>query len=159
LRTQAIMPTDKTIDPFWDNRFPKEAIRTIIFRENTMFNLKAYLTPPYPKEVHPMNPQIEELRAEQEQIQQEIEQIEHQQVLIENRIAYLKGAERRKRAHRLITKGAAVESIVPAVKDMDKVDFYELMEKVLTHPAIIPLLPGGSEDGTVPLSSDADQAQ
>ncbi len=106
-----------------------------------------------------MNPQIEELRAEQEQIQQEIEQIEHQQVLIENRIAYLKGAERRKRAHCLSTKGAAVESIVPAVKDMDKVDFYELMEKVLTHPAIIPLLPGGSEDGTVPLSSDADQAQ
>ncbi len=106
-----------------------------------------------------MNPQIEELRAEQEQIQQEIEQIEHQQVLIENRIAYLKGAERRKRAHCLITKGAAVESIVPAVKDMDKVDFYELMEKVLTHPAIIPFLPGGSEDGTVPLSSDADQAQ
>ena len=42
MRTQAIMPTDKTIDPFWDNRFPKEAIRTIIFRENTMFNLKAY---------------------------------------------------------------------------------------------------------------------
>ena len=33
-----------------------------------------------------MNPQIEELRAEQEQIQQEIEQLEHQQVLIENKI-------------------------------------------------------------------------
>lgn len=106
-----------------------------------------------------MNPQIEELRAEQEQIQQEIEQIEHQQVLIENKITYLKGADRRKRAHRLITKGAAVESIVPAVKDMDQVDFYELMEKVLTHPVIIPLLPGGSEDGTVSLPPDADQAQ
>ena len=106
-----------------------------------------------------MNPQIEELRAEQEQIQQEIEQIEHQQVLIENKITYLKGADRRKRAHRLITKGAAVESIVPSVKDMDQVDFYELMEKVLTHPAITPLLPGGSEDGTVPLPPDADQAQ
>ena len=62
-----------------------------------------------------MNPQIEELRAEQEQIQQE--------------------------------------------KDMDQVDFYELMEKVLTHPAVIPLLPGGNEDGTVPLPPDADQAQ
>ena len=57
------------------------------------------------------------------------------------------------------TRGAAVESIVPAVKDMDQVDFYELMEKVLTHPAVIPLLPGGNEDGTVPLPPDADQAQ
>ena len=44
-------------------------------------------------------------------------------------------------------------------KDMDQVDFYELMEKVLTHPAVIPLLPGGNEDGTVPLPPDADQAQ
>ena len=106
-----------------------------------------------------MNPQIEELRAEQEQIQQEIEQLEHQQVLIENKISYFKGADRRKRSHRLITRGAAVESIVPAVKDMDQVDFYELMEKVLTHPAVIPLLPGGNEDGTVPLPPDAAQAQ
>ena len=36
-----------------------------------------------------MNPQIEELRAEQEQIQQEIEQLDHQQVLIENKITLL----------------------------------------------------------------------
>ena len=61
-----------------------------------------------------MNPQIEELRAEQEQIQQEIEQLEHQQVLIENKISYFKGADRRKRSHRLITRGAAVECLLAA---------------------------------------------
>ena len=48
--------------------------------------MPAYLVPPTPKEVIQMNPQIEELRAEQEQIQQEIEQLDHQQVLIENKI-------------------------------------------------------------------------
>ncbi len=106
-----------------------------------------------------MNETIEELLAEQARIEQEIEQTEHRQVLIRNKISYLKSADRQKRAHRLITRGAAVESIVPAVKDMDEVDFYELMETILNHPAVIPLLPGGRENGTVPLSPDADQAQ
>jgi len=54
-------------------------------RQN-VFKICGYLIPVYPNGVHPMNPQIEELRAEQEQIQQEIEQLEHQQVLIENKI-------------------------------------------------------------------------
>ena len=82
-----------------------------------------------------MNPQIEELRAEQEQIQQEIEQLEHQQVLIENKISYFKGADRRKRSHRLITRGAAIESIWPEVRPLPERDFYALMERILTLPA------------------------
>ena len=39
MRTQAILPLDKTIDPFWDNRFSSLSKTK---RERMMFNLKAY---------------------------------------------------------------------------------------------------------------------
>jgi len=39
LRTQAILPLDKTIDPFWDNRFSSLSKTK---KERMMFNLKAY---------------------------------------------------------------------------------------------------------------------
>ncbi len=103
-----------------------------------------------------MNRKIAELLAEKERNEQKLEQLEHQQAMIENKIAYLSKGDRRKRAHRLITRGAAVESLVPAVKDMDEVDFYELMETILTHPAVRPLLPEAEEDGAVPLSHGTD---
>ena len=106
-----------------------------------------------------MNTELEKLQKQKEKTERLIAQCEHREVLMKNRISYLDRGERKKRAHRLITRGAAVESIVPAVKTMSETDFYELMEKILTHPVIIPLLPGGSEDGTVPLPPDADQAQ
>lgn len=88
-----------------------------------------------------MNPNLEKLQTQKESIERQIEQCEHRQTLYENRIAYLNKGERKKRVHRLITRGAAVESIVPAVKSMGEVEFYELMEIILTHPAIVPLLP------------------
>ena len=39
MRTQAILPLDKTIDPFWDNRFSSLSKTK---KERMMFNLKAY---------------------------------------------------------------------------------------------------------------------
>ena len=45
-------------------------------------------------------------------------------------------AERTARTHRLITRGAAVESIAPEVKAMAEVPFYSLMEQILSLPDV-----------------------
>ena len=83
-----------------------------------------------------MNPKLEKLRAEQERAQRELEQAQHQQQRLENRLSYLNTGDRRARAHRLITRGAAIESILPATQPMTERAFYELMEAVLTLPAV-----------------------
>ena len=44
--------------------------------------------------------------------------------------------ERKKRNHRLITRGAAVESIVPEVRDMSERIFFVLMEQVFSLPEV-----------------------
>ena len=51
---------------------------------------------------------------------------------LENLDEYYKRGERAKRAHRLITKGAAIEHILPESKEMEDADFYQLMKKILT---------------------------
>lgn len=81
-----------------------------------------------------MNPKLEKLYAEQEHVEQELEQTQHQQQRLENRIRYIRKAERKARDHRLITRGAAVEHLWPQVKPMTEGAFYELIEAVLTLP-------------------------
>ena len=81
-----------------------------------------------------MNPKLEKLYAEQERVEQELEQTQHQQQRLENRIRYIRKAERKARDHRLITRGAAVEHLWPQVKPMTEGAFYELMEAVLALP-------------------------
>ena len=51
---------------------------------------------------------------------------------LENLDEYYKRGERAKRVHRLITKGAAIEHILPESKEMEGADFYQLMGKILT---------------------------
>lgn len=65
-----------------------------------------------------------------------MEQAQHEGQRLKNRLAYLEKGERKQRAHRLITRGAAIESILPEVKEMDEVSFYSLMEEVLLHPDV-----------------------
>ena len=60
----------------------------------------------------------EELEQELAEAIAKVEQYQHQGQRIENRIRYYQQGDRKKRNHRLITRGAAVESIVPAVKSM-----------------------------------------
>jgi len=83
-----------------------------------------------------MNPKLEQLRAEQERVQRELEQAQHQQQRLENRLCYMNTGDRRARAHRLITRGAAIESILPATQPLTERAFYELMEAVLTLPVV-----------------------
>ena len=88
-----------------------------------------------------MNPALEKLQIQKETVERQIAQCEHREVLLRNRLAYLNKGERKKRAHRLITRGAAVESIAPSVRSMGETEFYELMETILSLPEVIALLP------------------
>ncbi len=88
-----------------------------------------------------MNPELEKLQIQKEKVERQIAQCEHRETLLQNRIAYLDKGERRKRAHRLITRGAAVESIAPLIRSMGETEFYKLMETILSLPEVIPLLP------------------
>ena len=76
------------------------------------------------------------LQWEQSNVEKDLKQAQHNQQRLQNRIDYLEKGERSKRAHRLITRGAAIESILPEVKEMDEASFYALMEAVLLHPDV-----------------------
>lgn len=71
-----------------------------------------------------------------EDAQLKITQMEHRQQILENRMRYLKQKDRKRRTHRLITRGAAVESIVPQVEPMPETAFYEMMEQILMLPEV-----------------------
>lgn len=64
---------------------------------------------------------------------------------IERRAKYLEAGERKKRNHRLITRGAAVESVAPVVKGMAEGEFYELVEQIFDLPEVKAILPKGGE--------------
>ena len=59
---------------------------------------------------------------------------------MENRIKYYRQGDRKKRDHRLITRGASVESIAPAVRSMGELEFYSLMEQVFSLPEVATLM-------------------
>ena len=77
---------------------------------------------------------LDKLREELEKSQIKAEQYEHRVQRLENRLSYKENRKRKERAHRLITRGAAIESILPQVKNLSEVSFYELMEQILTQP-------------------------
>ena len=76
------------------------------------------------------------LRMKIAENEQKIEQLQHQQQRIQNRIKDYVNAERKSRTHRLITKGAAIESIAPETKNIPETEFYQLMESILTGPSV-----------------------
>ncbi len=76
----------------------------------------------------------EQLLTEIAKIKTQLDQEKHMGQRLDNRMKYLTDGDRRKRNHRLITRGAAVESIVPEVKPLTEVEFYSLMEHILFLP-------------------------
>ena len=88
-----------------------------------------------------LNKELEKLRTQQVKDIQELEYLQHDLQRLQNRLAYLEKGERQKRAHRLITKGAVIESLAPATKEMGETDFFSLMEKILALPDVLALLP------------------
>ena len=83
---------------------------------------------------------IEQLRMEQQKIEEQITQEKHKQQRLENRISYYEKGDRRKRAHHLITRGAAVESVAPLTKVLTETEFYTFAETVFSLPEVKGLL-------------------
>ncbi|MBR1478409.1 MAG: DUF3847 domain-containing protein [Lachnospiraceae bacterium] len=70
----------------------------------------------------------EELQEEIQKKKHEEEQLKHREQRAKNRAEYLTDKKRRDRTHRLITRGAALESIIPEAKDMSERPFYLAVE-------------------------------
>ena len=82
----------------------------------------------------------EELEKEYTEVIAKLEQEQHKGQRLENRIKYYQQGDRKKRNHRLITRGAAVESIVPGVRGMSERAFYVLMEQVFSLSVVTALV-------------------
>ena len=82
----------------------------------------------------------EELEKQLTEATAKLEQYQHKGQRLENRIRYYQQGEQRKRTHRLITRGAAVESAVPEVRGMSERAFFVLMEQVFSLPEVAALV-------------------
>ena len=94
-----------------------------------------------------MEESLEKLRQEYEDAKVKAAQYKNQVTRLQNRLSYKENRTRKKLAHRLITKGAAIESIVPATKDLSEVEFYSLMEKVLALPEVTGVIERNMKEG------------
>ena len=83
---------------------------------------------------------VPELKAELAANERQLTQLRHKQQQIENRRSYYEKGDRRKRAHRLITRGAAVESVAPLAKALSETEFYAFAEKAFALPEVKGLL-------------------
>ena len=77
--------------------------------------------------------EIKTLQAEKENIERQLAQEQHKIQRLENLAAYYEKGERRKRAHRLITRGAAIESVAPQTKELGETEFYTFAEQVFAR--------------------------
>ena len=83
---------------------------------------------------------IPQLEAEKAENERKLSQLQHKKQQLENRITYYEKGDRRKRAHHLITRGAAIESVAPLTKVLTETEFYAFAEKALTLPEVKSLL-------------------
>ena len=82
----------------------------------------------------PKQKTIPELKAEIAANERQLSQLRHKQQQLENRAAYYEKGDRRKRAHHLITRGAAIESIASLTKVLTETEFYAFAEKAFALP-------------------------
>jgi len=87
-----------------------------------------------------MNKKREELEKAYAEATAKLEQYQHKQQRLENRLRYYQQGERKKRNHRLITRGAAVESVAPEVREMSERAFYLLVQDVFSLPEVAALV-------------------
>ena len=83
---------------------------------------------------------IPKLEAEKAENERKLSQLQHKKQQLENRITYYEKGDRHKRAHHLITRGAAIESVAPLTKVLTETEFYTFAEKVLAVPEIKSLI-------------------
>ena len=75
---------------------------------------------------------IPQLEAEKAENERKISQLQHKKQQLENRITYYEKGDRRKRAHHLITRGAAIESIAPLTKVLTETEQEQLKVEIQT---------------------------
>ena len=75
---------------------------------------------------------IPELEAEKAENERKLSQLQHKKQQIENRITYYEKGDRRKRAHHLITRGAAIESVAPLTKVLTETEQEQLKVEIQT---------------------------
>lgn len=87
----------------------------------------------------------EQLQKECAELEQRIRQHKNRLQRLEQRTKHIAKGERQKRAHRLITRGAAVESVAPRVHNMSERELYEFVEHIFALPEVQALLPKGGQ--------------
>ena len=85
-------------------------------------------------------PTTEKLKQEIADAEKKLAQERSRLQRLENRKSYYEKGDRKKRAHRFITRGAAVESIAPLVKVLSETEFYAFTEKIFALPEARALL-------------------
>ena len=88
----------------------------------------------------PKQKTLAELNAEIAANERQLTQLRHKQQQLENRAAYYEKGDRRKRAHHLITRGAAIESVAPLAKALTETEFYAFTEQAFDLPEVKGLL-------------------
>lgn len=95
------------------------------------------------KTAYSPSPKLMKLREEKAEVEAKLnaaikkdEQLEHEIRRAENRANYLKESRRKERTHRLVIKGAVIESLAPGLRDFSEKEFYELMEKIFSVPQV-----------------------
>ena len=74
-----------------------------------------------------MEKSLEQLKQEYEKNTVLLEREKRKMQRLKNRQAYLESGSRKQRTHRLITRGAAIESIAPQTKELSEAEFYSLI--------------------------------
>ena len=82
----------------------------------------------------------EELEKELAETAAKLEQYQHKGQRLENRLRYYTEGKRKKRNHRLITRGADVESVAPEVRGMSQTAFRLLVEQIFSLPEVAALV-------------------
>ena len=80
------------------------------------------------------------MQKELDEANAQLEQYQHRCQRLENRLRYYTEGERKKRNHRLITRGADVESVAPEVRGMSQTAFRLLVEEIFSLPEVAVLV-------------------
>ncbi|WP_044925547.1 DUF3847 domain-containing protein [Dorea longicatena] len=83
-----------------------------------------------------MEKSLEQLKQEYEKTTFLLEREKRRMQRLKNRQAYLERGSRKQRMHRLITRGAAIESIAPQTKELTAELLNTLIEKITVHEAV-----------------------
>ncbi len=87
-----------------------------------------------------MDKSREELQKDYNEANAKLAQYQHKVQRLENRLRYYTEGDRKKRTHRLITRGAEVESVAPEVRGMSQNEFRLLIEQIFSLPEVAALV-------------------